>query len=220
MAYKSSDIDLFIYGLETEEEANKKLAEIYEAICESIPVTAICFRSTHAVTIISEYPYRHIQVILRLYKSPAEVLMGFDVDSCSVGYDGKKVWMTPRAHRALTHQYNAIDMTRRSPTYEQRLAKYGSRGFAVLVPSLERDKIDPQLFERRFDQLQGLARLILLETIATPEARTRYKDQQRLRRLRPPSTNQGGFLAQLSRQFTSEHDRERILDQGTSDASD
>jgi hypothetical protein len=64
--------------------------------------------------------------------------------------------MTPRAHRALTHQYNAIDMTRRSPTYEQRLAKYADRGFAVLVPTLERNKIDPQLYERRFDQLQGM----------------------------------------------------------------
>ena len=31
-----------------------------------------------------------------------------DVDACSVGFDGKKVWMTPRAHRALTHQYNTI----------------------------------------------------------------------------------------------------------------
>ena len=113
--------------------------------------------------------------------------MGFDVDSCSVGFDGKKVYMTPRAHRALTHQYNAVDMTRRSPTYEQRLAKYADRGFAVLVPTLQRNKIDPQLFERRFDQLQGLAKLILLEKLSTPEGRQRYKNQQRLKKLRPPA---------------------------------
>jgi hypothetical protein len=61
-----------------------------------------------------------------------------------------------------------------------RLAKYGERGFAVLVPSLDRKKIDPQLFERRFDQLQGLARLLLLESLNTAEARTKYKEQQRL----------------------------------------
>lgn len=47
--------------------------------------------STHAVTIVSQYPWRHIQIILRQYKSPAEILMGFDVDCCSVGYDGKNV---------------------------------------------------------------------------------------------------------------------------------
>jgi hypothetical protein len=88
--------------------------------------------------------------------------------------------MTPRCHRAMTHQYNVVDMTRRSPSYEMRLAKYGERGFAVLLPSLDRKKIDPQLFERRFDQLQGLARLLLLESLTTAESRTKYKDQQRL----------------------------------------
>jgi hypothetical protein len=56
-----------------------------------MPTNAIAFRSTHAITIISEFPYRHIQIVLRLYKSPAEILMGFDVDACSVGYDGEKV---------------------------------------------------------------------------------------------------------------------------------
>jgi hypothetical protein len=88
-----------------EESANKKLEEIYEAVCEGIPEKAIAFRSQHAITIVSKYPYRHIQIVLRLYKSPAEILMGFDVDCCSVGYDGKKVWTLPRAHRALSHGY-------------------------------------------------------------------------------------------------------------------
>ena len=96
--------------------------------------------------------------------------MCFDVDSCSVGYDGENVLMTPRAHRALTHQYNVVDMERRSPSYEMRLSKYAERGFAVVVPSLDRQKIDPQLFERRFDQLQGLARLLLLEKLKSPES--------------------------------------------------
>lgn len=44
IAYQSSDIDLFIYGLNTQEEANKKLEEIYTAVAEAIPAHAICFR--------------------------------------------------------------------------------------------------------------------------------------------------------------------------------
>ena len=80
-----------------------------------------------------------------------------------------------------------VDMTRRSPSYEMRLAKYATRGFSVLVPTFDRRRVDPQLFERRFDQLQGLARLLLLEKLETPEARYRYKEQQRLRKLRPVS---------------------------------
>jgi hypothetical protein len=33
----------------------------------------------------AQYPFRHIQIVLRLYSSPAEVLTGFDVDACAVG---------------------------------------------------------------------------------------------------------------------------------------
>lgn len=34
-------------------------------------------RTKYAVTFLNEYPFRNIQIVLRLYKSPAEVLMGF-----------------------------------------------------------------------------------------------------------------------------------------------
>jgi hypothetical protein len=34
-------------------------------------------------------------------------------------------------------------MTRRSPSYEVRLAKYASRNFEVYVPDLRRSDIDP-----------------------------------------------------------------------------
>ncbi|PRP87864.1 ankyrin repeat protein [Planoprotostelium fungivorum] len=191
--YDKSDIDLFIYGLD-EEKANKKLEEIYHGIKETVPYNCICFRSKHAVSIVSQFPYRHIQIILRLYKSPAEVLMGFDVDACSVGYDGSKVWMTPRAHRALTHRYNTVDMERRSPSYEMRLFKYAQRGFSVLVPTLDRKRVDLQLLERRYDQLQGLARLLLLEALPTPEARQQWRNLVRERKGREAESFRRGSL--------------------------
>ncbi|KAJ5078547.1 ankyrin repeat ph and sec7 domain containing protein secg-related [Anaeramoeba ignava] len=186
-AYSNSDVDIFLYGINDPEEANEKLKEIFKTISETIPFKAIAFRSRHAVTIVSQYPYRHIQIILRLYKSISEILMGFDVDSCSCGFDGEKVWMTPRCHNSLIHRYNTIDMTRRSPTYETRLAKYGSRGFSVLVPFLDRSKIDISLYERRIDRVHGLAKLLLLEQLQTSRQHTIFKEFSRLRRLRPPS---------------------------------
>ena len=126
----------------------KKLNEIYEAVCNEIPYTALAFRSAYAISIVSQFPYRHIQIVLRLYSSPAEILMGFDVDSCSCGFDGKQVYMTPRCHQALIRQMNTVDMTRRSPTYELRLAKYADRGFEVEVPLLQREKIDPMILRK------------------------------------------------------------------------
>ena len=94
-AYPASDVDLFIYGLD-EAQAKEKLTEIYQAICDAVPYEVVAVRSKHAITLVSQYPHRHIQVVLRLYKSPAEILMGFDVDCCSVGFDGKQVWLMPR----------------------------------------------------------------------------------------------------------------------------
>lgn len=155
----------------------KKLEEIYEAVCNEIPFPVLAFRSAYAISIVSQFPYRHIQIILRLYSSPAEILMGFDVDSCSMGFDGSQVYMTPRCHQALVRQMNTVDMTRRSPTYEMRLAKYADRGFEVEVPSLNRDRIDPMIFERPWDDVRGLAKLLLLEKLRTPEARYAYRER-------------------------------------------
>jgi hypothetical protein len=56
---------------------------------------------------------------------------------------GTKVWGNPRAIVATMRQCNTIDITRRSPSYEVRLAKYAARGFEVYVPDLDREKIDP-----------------------------------------------------------------------------
>ena len=194
-AYKNSDIDIFFYGLNAK-QANEKLNDIYETVCDSLigGEDVICFRSQHAVTIISKFPYRHIQIILRLYKSPAEILMGFDVDACAIGFDGEDVYMTPRAHHAITKKMNTVDMTRRSPSYEMRLAKYCQRGYSILIPSLDERRIDPQIFEKRFDQVQGLAKLILITKLDSVEARYAYKDRQRSRKIRPQSKNKTSFL--------------------------
>ena len=66
-------------------------------------------------------------VCCRAVWSP-EILMGFDVDSCAMGFDGTRAWVAGRAHNAVTSQVNLVDLTRRSPSYEMRLAKYAKRG--------------------------------------------------------------------------------------------
>jgi len=44
--------------------------------------------------------------------------------------------MNPRSLVAFIRQANTIDMTRRSPSYELRLAKYARQGFEVYYPDL------------------------------------------------------------------------------------
>lgn len=90
--------------------------------------------------------------------------------------------MNPRALAACIRQANTIDITRRSPSYEVRLAKYADRGFEIYFPALERTRLNYSevsfvfllLFELSDAVLKlydcnlvaypkGLARLVVLE---------------------------------------------------------
>ena len=50
--------------------------------------------------------------------------------------------MSPRSLAAFIRQANTINMTRRSPSYEVRLAKYARRGFEIYFPDLRREDVD------------------------------------------------------------------------------
>ena len=135
--------------------------------------------------IVSKHPVRHVQIVLRIYKSISEILTGFDVDCSCAAYDGSQVYASPRAVCAYMTQSNTIDLTRRSPSYENRLSKYARRGFEVHWPSLDRSKIDPTIYERSFARTEGLSRLLILEKLPKSDDREAYLDQRREERGRP-----------------------------------
>lgn len=122
---------------------------------------------------------------MRIYRSISEILTGFDVDCSCAAYDGNQVYASPRALAAYMTQVNTIDLTRRSPSYENRLSKYSHRGFEVYWPLLERSRIDPTIFERSFGRTLGLARLLVLEKLPSTTDREAYVDQRRAERGRP-----------------------------------
>ncbi|KAL4261679.1 Ankyrin repeat protein [Pleurotus pulmonarius] len=182
--YPTSDVDLFLHGL-TAEQAEVRINEIYEAVRDSVPWDVTCVRTKHTVSIHSQYPYRSVQIVLRLYSSPAEILAGFDIDAPCVAYDGQTLWANPRSIVAMMRQSNTVDMTRRSPSYEVRLCKYAARGFEVYVPTLKREDIDPTIYERAIGRVTGLARLLVLEKLADPAARSSFVEYRRNLRGRP-----------------------------------
>ncbi|KAI9367560.1 hypothetical protein BJX61DRAFT_551360 [Aspergillus egyptiacus] len=188
----ASDVDLFLYGL-TEEEAIEKIKQIERCIRDSILTEISVIRTKHAITIVSQYPTRHVQIVLRRYASVAEILTGFDVDCSCAAYDGSQVYLAPRAVGAYITQINQVDLTRRSPSYENRLSKYSHRGFEVLWPDLDRSRIDPSIFERSFTRTVGLARLLVLEKLPKSSDRERYLEQRRRERGRPQPYNSYRF---------------------------
>jgi hypothetical protein len=51
-------------------------------------------------------------------------------------------------------------------------------GLEVAVPGLDRGRVDPMIFERSWTNVQGLAKLLLLEKLTTPEARFEVRPAQ------------------------------------------
>ena len=107
----------------------------------------------------------------------------------------------------MMRQCNTVDVTRRSPSYEVRLAKYSGRGFEVYVPTLKREEIDPtvssfailagsgdkhnygQIFERSIARMEGLARLLVLEKLTDTDTRYAFLESRRNLRGRPNPLN-------------------------------
>ncbi|CAJ2513477.1 Uu.00g015960.m01.CDS01 [Anthostomella pinea] len=180
----ASDVDLFLYGLD-EDQAIEKIKDIESRIRDAILSEVTVVRTKNAITICSQYPTRHVQIVLRVYKSVSEILTGFDIDCSTAAYDGKQVYCTPRALASYITQINPIDLSRRSPSYENRLSKYSHRNFEVYWPELDRSRIDPTIYERSFQRTLGLARLLVLERLPTTTAREQYLKKRREERGRP-----------------------------------
>ena len=76
------------------------------------------------------------QIILRLYHTSEQVLCGFDIDPCCLGFDGEYIYTIPRGLKSLqTRTFQAISW-RQSKTMAYRSNKYMSRGFSVSFPGL------------------------------------------------------------------------------------
>jgi hypothetical protein len=101
-SWASSDIDMYIHGLDPS-SANAKIQHIEETFRKNLPKDApyLVVRNSQTVTMYSKWPTRRVQIVLKLVKSPREVLLNFDLDICAAGFDGTSVWMLPRFVRAI-----------------------------------------------------------------------------------------------------------------------
>jgi hypothetical protein len=150
-----NDIDLFFVTPDQIEaqslivdfiDKHKKWIPYVSRTAGSISVTVGRYQGCKSPTGITG----EIQYILRLYHNISEVLHGFDVDCCCMGYDGTDIWITRRCYYALTRGYNSVNMNRLSPSYEYRLIKYALRGIPVYVPGFDRSKVNVELLQAEY----------------------------------------------------------------------
>ncbi|KAF8300426.1 hypothetical protein DL93DRAFT_577129 [Clavulina sp. PMI_390] len=143
--YTSSDIDVYIYGLDPI-AANKKVQHIFDVWKSNLPESArgktLAVRNSRTITFFSEYPLKRVQVVLKLVPNPKEVLLNFDLDICAMGYDGTSLMMLPRAARALETGCNVFTMDlvqghylgQRRASQDSRVFKYADKVLGSFFP--------------------------------------------------------------------------------------
>ncbi|CAD6977198.1 hypothetical protein A4X06_0g5425 [Tilletia controversa] len=155
-ASKSSDVDLYLYGF-TVNQANAKLQEIEKVFVSNLPldndtgkpIKCAVLRNAQTINFVpGRYPHRRVQVVLKLCSNPMAILLNFDLDQVAIGYTGNEVWMLPRASSALVTGYTTFTMdlingsflasrkatqflAPRKATQDQRVFKYGERGYGL-----------------------------------------------------------------------------------------
>ena len=241
-AASDSDVDIFVFARAGSADERQRLASrlarrIFDALARDDEMWHVN-RSRFVINLRrgdeddTEPP---VQIVLRLYDSPTEVLLGFDVDCCCVGYDGQHVYALPRvrappctalppqpplhapraptvaqALRALRHGFvvcNPLHSWPNQPTYELRLAKYASRGFAVAVPGLNLEGVNVlrATTEAALPKLRGVARLLLLHA----ELQTRLKQSAQSGRSVPTLREMYGQVCLFSGYGPGAHDQAR-----------
>jgi len=136
---------------------NKMIPHQTRKVLISINQNALNFLITVSINSIRTYTV-NIQVILRLYNSIAQVISGFDIDSCCIAYNGIFYTM-PRFIRSQIYNYNIVDPERQSTTYSQRLTKYVQRGVDIAMPGLNPDYINCNFMDKS-SKYTGLAKII------------------------------------------------------------
>ncbi|KAJ7205208.1 hypothetical protein GGX14DRAFT_645057 [Mycena pura] len=168
--WESSDIDVYVYGLGPQ-AATEKIKHIFQVFRANLPRGAptLVVRNSKTITFYSDFPTRRIQIVLKLVKSPKDVLLNFDLDICAIGWDGSNVWMLPRAARALETGFNVFTMnliqghylSERRATQEQRVFKYANRGYGIrILPSYVTSLVESQA---NIDSIARGERLVKLD---------------------------------------------------------
>lgn len=156
------DYDMFFYGLD-ESEAVEIIKDFICDLSVDQGLEKKVRRTKNTVSlIVGEYETNQwgwkktiseeeFQFILRLYRTPSEILHGFDVDSSCIGWDGENLWATERFLYSMYKGYNTVNFDLMSPSYEFRLIKYGYRGIPVNVPGFSMNDVDSDEVTRMYE---------------------------------------------------------------------
>lgn len=143
-AFAASDIDIYFYGLDIT-QFSKKVHQFYLYLQRKNNGNVLVIRTPYTITFATQYPQRHIQIVIGQWDNIQQVLFEPDVGVSCVAFDGSRVWATSRARFGFNHRCIIASPRRYSvrgfPEYESRLLKYSKRGFSIWDEQLQWEKI-------------------------------------------------------------------------------
>jgi hypothetical protein len=156
--YESSDIDFFLVT-RNECEAKEMIREFCNWVSKKHREFFIT-RTNNSVTFVTDKII--YQIILRLYHSKEQVLCGFDIGPCCIGYDGKEVYTIQRGLDSLEKRESLILVWFQSESMSYRTFKYRLRGFNPVFPGLKDEHISTILKNKH--KSNTLSRIILSDS--------------------------------------------------------
>ena len=130
--YARSDVDIFVTA-KSQTEADSKVARVYDNICQLEGRQCTALRTPNSVTIVRDWPERHVQIIVLYMRSVAEHLLFADLDCTCLAFQNGQVLASSRGMRALRSGKNVVPdsmLLNRKDTPE-RIGSYKKRGFDV-----------------------------------------------------------------------------------------
>ena len=125
-AFDDTDVDIFIVAEEAADAT--RLAESIWCALAADGEEWVLSRGQYVINMIrsggelASAAQPPVQIVLRLYESPSEVLHGFDVDPCAVAFDGEGLHALPRAIEALRTGYGVLNPLHAWPRAHVRAA--------------------------------------------------------------------------------------------------
>ena len=182
------DVDIFVFPT-----SSQSATRLCKRIWDKLAVDGEFWRMERTAGVVNMARYSHsyaeepaqvVQVVLRRYASPSEVLLGFDVDCCAVGFSGHRVYCLPRCVRAMQSGQNIVNALHawpNSPAYELRLTKYATRGYTVVVPGLDMRAVDHgRIRGAEFRHLKGVARLLRIASFIENARPKTFREAKKL----------------------------------------
>jgi hypothetical protein len=162
---KINDVDLFIFGL-SKSRMMERLEKLVDDIVNYYP-KAHLLRTEGSVSLFDQKKQVKFQIVLRWYETPSQILHGFDLGSCMIGLHENQLFTCAMGKFCLERRVNIVRPECCSSTFEIRMNKYLDRGFSLVLPNLNMEKIHGpvSLGTLRFRGEKTGNALIILEVI-------------------------------------------------------